>query len=33
MELHSQNDETNDEIEIAKERYIAPEKRHKLLTN
>ena len=28
-ELHSQNNEVNDEIKIPKERYISPEKRAK----
>ena len=30
-ELHSQNNEANDEIEIPKERYISPEKRQQII--
>ena len=32
-ELHSQNNEANDEIEIPKERYVSPKKDNKLLMN
>ena len=30
-ELHSQNNEANDEIKIPKERYISPEKRQQII--
>ena len=30
-ELHSQNNEANDEIEIPKERYMSPEKRQQII--
>ena len=30
-ELHSQNNEANDEIEIPRERYIFPEKRQQIM--
>ena len=30
-ELHSQNNKTNNEIEIPKERYISPEKRQRII--
>ena len=30
-ELHSQNNEANDEIEILKERYMSPEKRQQII--
>ena len=30
-ELHSQNNQANDEIEIPKERYIFPEKRQQII--
>ena len=29
--MHSQNNETNDELETPKERYISPEKRQKII--
>ena len=32
-ELHSQNDEANNQIEIPKERYISPEKRQQIMMN
>ena len=30
-ELHSQNDEADNEIEISKDRYISPEKRQQII--